>query len=166
MPQDRESESRFCRNVLHGASWAWAHFHPFPPGVSVRHPQPGPRTVSMSSCLHLGPCPGWGPAPHLDQSCLVTARPLHDPVLMAPPLFLGPHPCPVLISQEKIEHAQCRSWKNETTLCPRFRLSQSPPPTPGSYLTGNVFLKMNLQTSQQTVHSKNKQDPNIFVPKM
>lgn len=39
------------------------------------------------------------------------------------------------------------------------------PPTPGSYLTGNVFLKINLQTSQQAMHSKqkknNNQDPDI-----
>lgn len=43
------------------------------------------------------------------------------------------------------------------------------PPTPGSYLTGNVFLKINLQTSQQAMHSKQKKTTTktlIFVPKM
>lgn len=44
-------------------------FHPRPKGLH-QAPQPGPlKTVSVRSCLHLGSCPGRGPAPCLDQSC-------------------------------------------------------------------------------------------------
>ncbi|KAF7472564.1 Hypothetical predicted protein [Marmota monax] len=61
-----------------------ATFYPSLPSEASEH---------TCSCLYLGPCPGWGLAPHLDQSCQQAARPLQDSILMAVAL-LGPYPVP------------------------------------------------------------------------
>lgn len=128
-------------------------FYPFLPGASVKHPQLSPlKTVSMCSCLHLGPCPGWGLAPQLDQSCHVAARPLHDPILMAVALFLGPHPHPQPLFPKR---------KQSTVPVPTRRLcvpasgSHRAPP-PGVLPHREWVLKVNLHTGQETLHSKKK----------
>lgn len=121
----RANESSwFCRNVCCTVPVGPGPLFPsLPPRGLHQAPQPGPlKTVSVCSCLHLGSCPGRGPAPCLDQSCRLAARPLHNPVLMAVAFFLGPQ------SPGPDPNRKVVPVPDETTLCPRFRLSQSPTP--------------------------------------
>ena len=111
----------------------------FAPGASVRHPQPGAlKTVSVCSCLPppwLLPRVGTGPLPRpkLPSGSSASPRPRPDGCST----LLGPTP-PAPVPDPQQETAWCRCRHDETTLCPRFRLSQSPTP-PGSCRTGNVF---------------------------
>lgn len=129
-------------------------FHPFPPGASVRHPQAGAlKTVSMCSCLHLGSWPRVGtgplPRPKLPSGSSASPRPRPDGCST----LLGPTPPPP-VPDPRQETAWCRCRQDETTLCPRFRLYTEPPPPPRGLAAQGMFLKMNLRTSQQILHSK------------
>ena len=153
----RANESSwFCRNVCCTVPVGPGPLFPsLPPRGLCQAPQPGPlKTVSVCSCLHLGSCPGRGLAPCLDQSCRWAARPLHNPVLMAVAFFLGPHPD--LQSPTPTGSGAGARWDDSASQVQALRA-----PPPASYLTGNVFLKMNLPTSQQILHSK-KTRPWIF----
>lgn len=133
-----------------------------PARASVRHPQLSPlKTVSMCSCLHLSPSSGWGLAPQLDQSCHVAARPLHDPILMAVALFLGPHPRPQSLFPERKQHG---AGAHETTLCVPASGSHRAPP-PGVLPHREWVLKVILQIGQQTLHSKKQKTLIFCVPK-
>lgn len=123
----------------------------FPWGSLSGTPGPALRQRACAPVSTSALAQGGDRAPHLDQSCPVAARPLHDPILMAPPLFLGSLPCLAPFPKRKQSMHGAGADKMRR-LCPRFRLSQSPhsqpPPPKGLNLTGNVFLRMNLQISQ------------------
>lgn len=97
------------KRVLPGASWARA-----PPSAapSPRH-TPGRQRAQAPAATSAwpGPLPGW-------ERPLILTRAVGRWLLVATAPSLGPHPRP---------QAPRGASADETTLCPRFSLSQSPP---------------------------------------